>query len=351
MSALTFVLFESSYSGRGTSSAIRNLGAALTAHGHRVKLAFLSPPDALETSLEVLVLQDLGFNGQIHLEASGCDVFYHLTDGASSTGFANPRFTVLNHAVFPILAPLQGHTAYVSDWLAGSMSKPKYQVFALYRALRSKLGRAAWRTNKWEPFGLRSGLPHLVQSASTAPGLREKLGIPFDAFVVTSLSHPSQFNLPSIRKSIVDQVRKDSNTFFLGPHLDFKHPRVIDTFTYLQADLPLVLGAVDLTVFARKMGESFGMGVYESLAANKPVLAWQGGRDRNHVAVLEAAGLTYSSSRDFSLKMERIRRSPELYENLSQLVEHAFPENALPRYAEFLKLRGIEVGLDQGPRE
>jgi hypothetical protein len=46
------------------------------------------------------------------------------------------------------------------------------------------------------------------------------------------------------------------------------------------------------------MGESFGLAIAEFLSQDKPVICWEGGKDRNHLAMIPDRRLVYRTSSD-----------------------------------------------------
>lgn len=319
----TIVLFEPEPTGRGTTSAINNFAKCLELRGYRVLKTFLGSGFSREKGeSEVTYISDLSEAGQMELERLGCTIFYNLVAGDYGTNFVEPSFLVINHVVFPILAPLDGLSVYVSQWLAESGVNPKNMMAWSMRALLNSDGRASWRSASATVFKKRDWLPHVVDPIEKTMGLRSSLGIPESAKVISSLSHPSQFDLNWVVEGTARLVRECEDVYFLGAHLNSKsHPRIISDFEYDQSQLPALLGAIDLAVFGRKMGESFGMGVAEALSAGVPVLAWQGGRDKNHILMLRDSDFLYRSSQDFLDKARFLLSNPPSSRRLEEKVQ------------------------------
>jgi hypothetical protein len=54
------------------------------------------------------------------------------------------------------------------------------------------------------------------------------------------------------------------------------------------------INTCDAMIHARQRGESFGLSVAEFLSLDKPVLAWEGGRDLNHLEMLKDSYTLYN---------------------------------------------------------
>lgn len=289
------VLYEESDTGRGTSTAIQTFGHCLSSRGFDVIYGSKGSDFNLDSKGN-LTLPSLDSEAQKFLELIGCEVFYSLTPGDRQPGFLNPNFKVINHVVFPIVAPLKGINPYVSRSLKESLDTPFSALAAISRSLLSVSGRHLWKGGDFAGVQDRTYLHHVGNFQSPKGGLRERLGIPEGSFVMTSLSHDSQLDVPWVRHVVFEFIEQNAHVYFLGSHLKgYSHPRIISPFSYTREKLPEVLGAVDLTIHARKMGESFGMGLVESLSAGVPAIAWRGGRDKNHLRTLSGLPLVYTS--------------------------------------------------------
>ena len=82
----------------------------------------------------------------------------------------------------------------------------------------------------------------------------------------------------------------------------------------------------------RELGESFGLAISEFLFHNKPVLAWSGGFDRNHVQMLQHTGLLYDDEKQLREKLLSIRD----YKNgdYKAIVEPFTPANVMRKFQQ-----------------
>src|SRR5208282_3360220 len=63
------------------------------------------------------------------------------------------------------------------------------------------------------------------------------------------------------------------------------------------------VASCDAGLNARLAGENFGLAIAEFLAQDKPVLVWEGGRDRNHLALIDDAHFVYRTGTDLTKKL------------------------------------------------
>lgn len=190
-----------------------------------------------------------------------------------------------------------GGYAYISEWLANTMNQ--------------RLG-----TN--HPY-----VPHVINLPHPTENYREKLGIRPDQIVFGRIGGTQEFNLPFVKQAIYNIVtqRDDFVFLFISTEQFIDHPNVK---FYGEMHHPQMksnfINSCDAMIHARAIGESFGIAIAEFLSMNKPVLAWEGGNDLNHTAMLKDSGLLYShtnvegkmlSIRDFIGKEDWSKRTQE----------------------------------------
>ena len=253
---------------------------------------------------------------QRRVQAFGADFLYQRKYGYVDDLFVEgPRLLV--HVVFQVYQP-HGHAyAYISSWLAEAVKKDlllRLKFEANPGMPGSTLSRVV-PLRPHHPFPVPENsrsfdfVPLITQAYTPQDDLRARLGIPPDAFVLGSLSGSKQFDIPFVRQWIPTFLEMNNSNFFLGPNLEpfIDHPRAIF--------LPTIIGgqnksdylqAINAMIHARLTGESFGNAVCEALMAGKPVLSWLGGRDRNHVALLENSGWLYRNTDDLTRLVSRL---------------------------------------------
>ena len=61
---------------------------------------------------------------------------------------------------------------------------------------------------------------------------------------------------------------------------------------------------------ARRGGEAFGLAIAEFLAQDKPVLVWEGGRDRHHLALVDDTKFRFRTLEDLVRALTRFEPRP-----------------------------------------
>jgi hypothetical protein len=167
---------------------------------------------------------------------------------------------------------LKGY-AYISKWLADHMNQ--------------RMG-----TN--HPY-----VPHIIKLPEPGGDYREHLGIRPDQTVIGRIGGMQEFNLPFVHQAIHDIVttRDDFVFVFVSTDHFFEHPniRYIKEMHDRQTKSNFI-NTCDAMIHARGIGESFGIAIAEFLSMNKPVMAWEGGQDKNHTVMLKDSDLLYNPS-------------------------------------------------------
>lgn len=217
----------------------------------------------------------IGHNGgtdvQRIIDQEKIDVAYFLRSG--DKGFVANNCRTVVHAVFQLCEPHADRYAYISQWLADTMNQ---------------------RFSASIPY-----VPHMVNLPEATANYRTELNIPATDTVIGRIGGYYTFNLPFVQRAIVDILnQRDDFTFvFVGTYPWINHPKVkfIQEFNGLQVKANFI-SSCDAMIHARSNGESFGLAICESLAMNKPILAWEGGDDQNHSLILQDSGLLYNEN-------------------------------------------------------
>lgn len=211
----------------------------------------------------------------------GVDVAYFIKSGAKNGELPPDRAPSLNiladtrtcvHAVFQVYQPHGDRYAYVSEWLSNVMSPADHLV----------------------PF-----VPHIVSMPPPDKDIREALGIPKTAVVFGRYGGYTTFDLSFVKEHIRNILAKYSDIYFVfantEPFVDHPNVKYIKQLITPQGKSNFI-SACDAMLHARGRGESFGLSVAEFLFHNKPVLAWRGGQDKNHLEMLNNSNLIYSET-------------------------------------------------------
>ena len=294
-----------------------------------------SIPYERDMGTESLVLTELkkqfnvmsydGNNREVELNRickdQGVDVAYFIKSGAKNGELPpdrEPDVDILAHtrtcvhAVFQVYQPHGDRYAYVSEWLANRMSP----------------------VDKPTPF-----VPHIVNLPPPNKDIRDFLGIPKDAIVFGRYGGYTTFDLSFVKEHIRTVLATNSNIYFLfantEPFIDHPNVRYIKEIATPQGKSNFI-DACDAMLHARGRGESFGLSIAEFLFHNKPVLAWRGGQDQNHLEMLKDSDLIYSEI-DVVDKMLNIKELAGK-EQWSDRVKQYAPDVVMNKFEEvFLK--------------
>ena len=207
------------------------------------------------------------------IEREKIDVAYFLKTRRNDPRISRSCRTAI-HEVFKFFNPHGDAYAYISQSLADAMTGGRYPA-----------------------------VPHIVAPPSPRTGLRAALGIPADAFVVGRHGAPDQFNIPFAPRAIEKALDRRKNLWILMLNTARFSDRERIVHLPVTPDRQGVadfIAACDCGLNARFAGENFGLAIAEFLAQDKPVLVWRGGRDQNHLALVEDPRFTYKTGADLT---------------------------------------------------
>jgi hypothetical protein len=228
------------------------------------------------------------------------DVAYFIRYGHKES-LPNVRTAV--HAVFQAYEPHGDRYAYVSEWLSNKMGHDT-------------------------PF-----VPHIVTLPDPIEDFRQKLNIPKDKMIIGRIGGYMTFDLPFVKQQLTEFLDKNDDYVFLMANTEpfIKHPsvRYINSIVDRQKKSNFI-NTCDAMLHARQRGESFGLSICEFLFHNKPVLAWEGGVDQNHVHLLKKTGLLYNED-NFIDKLQNINSYPNDFKSIVKQFE---PEAVMKKFNE-----------------
>jgi hypothetical protein len=243
------------------------------------------------------------------------DIAYLLATRRKDNRIAQSCRTAI-HEVFGFFQPRGDAYAYVSDWLARSMTGDRYPA-----------------------------VPHIVDPPAPRRSLRAEIGVPSDAFVVGRHGAADQFNIPFVPRAIEAALARRKNLWLLLLNTDrvSDHERIVHLpATSDRQRIADFIGSCDLGLNARRVGETFGLAIAEFLAADKPALVWEGGRDRNHLELVDDPMFRYRDGGDLTRKLVEFEPSGGNGAWRSRVAAFA-PERVMPAFARTF--------LDAGPRQ
>ncbi len=210
------------------------------------------------------------------IERERIDVAYFLKTARKDSRVSRASRTAV-HEVFKFFHPHGDFYAYVSKWLSQEMTGGRYPA-----------------------------VPHIVDLPKPHADLRAELGIPKDAFVVGRHGAIDQFNVPFAPRAIEAALERRKNLWFLFLNTArfTTHERVVHLpATPDRQAIADFVASCDAGINARYVGETFGLAIAEFLVQDKPALVWAGGRDRNHLALVDDPRFVYETRRDLVQKL------------------------------------------------
>jgi glycosyltransferase involved in cell wall biosynthesis len=232
------------------------------------------------------------------------DLVYRLVSGDPKEIIQLESKTVM-HSVFQHKG---NHIdAYISEWLSKTVDPSK-------------------------PF-----VPHIVERPlDDERTFRKSLGIPEDAIVIGRHGGDTTFDISFVKRFITDQNYKNVYFLFLGtkPFVD-KHNVIFCNKTNDKDLKNSFIETCDAMLHARNMGESFGLAVCEFLAHNKPVYAFNGGHDKNHIELLSKSNVNVLYNNEKELE-DMILNTKSISESFkwNSLVEEFSPMNVMKKFNE-----------------
>ena len=205
------------------------------------------------------------------LKERGVDILYQIKPG-SFDGFVIPGLKNCIHSMF-LSDEFHGDAfAYVSRWCSKVMTG-----------------------------GEDSFVPHFVPKLESKMNLRGKLGIPARAKVFGRHGGVDTFNIPFVRKAVLQHAKKNSDDHFV--FLNTELIRGTEKLKNVHHLAPTIdpeekaqfLGTCDAMLHARWHGETFGLAVGEFAVLGKSVITFGGSRERAHLDLLGNKALVYQN--------------------------------------------------------
>lgn len=258
-------------------------------------------------------------NEQLNDVASKYDVCYsqragHKVDlgGVVLPIITSTKFVV--HSVFQYYDPHGDVYAYISEWVSNNVAKT-------YNAPVC-------------PF-----VPYIVESPKPTLDLRQVIGIPKNKLVFGRHGGFNTFDIPFVKQTILKVLseRDDIVFLFLNTEKFINHPNVIHINPVFDRNtVSNFINACDAMLHARNLGESFGLAISEFLYHDKPVLAWEGGYDGNHVNMLSDYKTLYNETNVYDM-IVNFRDIPK--QDFKKIVEPFTPKNVMQKFADVFLLQ------------
>jgi hypothetical protein len=311
---------------RGSAAALFEYISYCQLLGHEVTWAYnLESPNRLG-SLAIInqKFETIGISNFERFAISAqknYDWVYFLKKGTND-GLLIPRIPNNVHAIFQYYQPHGDSYAYISEWLARAMARSHNEFIP--RRLRPYF--------PYESIHLES-VPFSVDMPKPTGSMREEYGIPAEAKVCLRFGGLETFDIPWVKKTLVETLDDTPELWFLGVNTEkfTDHKRAIfaPAVYGLQAKANLISSS-DFVLHARRQGESFGMTILETMQSSKPILSWFGGWDRNHVALLERNSL-FLTPFDLRRKIKAFGATSNTQKNL-EVANEFRPNRVFPKF-------------------
>jgi hypothetical protein len=251
----------------------------------------------------------------------GAEVFYSFNFGLADRRVV-PGVRNAVHALFQHYRPYGEAYAYISEWMARHVA----------------MGRRPW-------------VPLIVNLPPAERSLRRDWGFPEDAVVLGRHGGYDQFDLPFVHGAVAAALerRRDLHFAFLNTRPFIQHERVC----FLEPVYDLVgksnfIASCDGMLHARKAGEGFGLAPAEFLSFDKPVIRWEGGKDRNHLHMAPDPPRVYRTARDLLRILLAFQRE-DARGHWRAAVEGYAPAAAMRKFSEVFIEGPGEAAAPPGP--
>ncbi|ASK30842.1 hypothetical protein CEY12_12285 [Chryseobacterium sp. T16E-39] len=239
-------------------------------------------PEAIERfekRFNVLGYTDIAHRDLL-IKKSNADLFYAIKSGQKEDDAPTDLIKTAIHAVFKYNEPYGNVYAYVSEWLAKTMSNGEL------------------------PF-----VPHIVDLPEIAGDLRGELNIPKDAVVFARYGGAETFDIDFVNEVVKKTALRNKNIYFIFMGTDqfvkrgffrpYKNIIFLPPTTSIERKVKFI-NTSDAFLHARRQGESFGMAIGEFSIKNKPIITWAGSDEKSHLEILGKKAFLYQDKKDLA---------------------------------------------------
>ncbi|RLJ34362.1 hypothetical protein CLU97_3870 [Chryseobacterium sp. 7] len=233
--------------------------------------------DRFKNKFNVFGYSDIQERDEI-IKKSNADLFYAIKSGEIETDIPQDLIKTAIHAVFKYNEPYGDVYAYVSEWLAKTMSKGTL------------------------PF-----VPHIIDLPEVSGDLRSELNIPKDAIVFARYGGAETFDIRFVMEAVKKTALKNKNIYFIFMGTDefikrsffrsYKNIIFLPPTTDIERKVKFI-NTSDAFLHARTQGESFGMAIGEFSIKNKPIITWSGSDEKSHLEILGDKAILYKDKQD-----------------------------------------------------
>ena len=184
--------------------------------------------------------------------------YIYVQKSGEKNDWISSKIKTLVHSVYPQkLNQIHGHRyVYVSEWLSKNFSNNKI-----------------------------SFVPLITEVTKNKSNLKKKLKINKDKLIFGCYGGESSFDLKFVQSAIIDIVkkRKDIVFIFLNIKKFYNHKQIKFFKGTLNDDYKKkFINSCDAMIYARSLGESFGLSIGEFAIENKRIISYKFNRHRAH---------------------------------------------------------------------
>lgn len=141
-------------------------------------------------------------------------------------------------------------------------------------------------------------LPHMIHLPETDKDMREQLNIPKDAVVFGRYGGKGEFDIIEVQQIVYQFARDHPNIYFLFLNTNPFCPE-LPNIIHMPAIVDLEKKAIfintcDAMIWARYVGETFGLSIGEFSSKNKPVICKDHCEDNEHTRILGDKCILYT---------------------------------------------------------
>lgn len=155
-------------------------------------------------------------------------------------------------------------------------------------------------------------MPHMVCLPETNENLRNELDIPNDAIVFGRYGGKESFDISFVHDVIKNIVNSRDNIYFLfmNTNVFYEHKNII----YLPGNADMIfkrkfINSCDALIHARERGETFGLTPGEFSICQKPVITWDGSKEREHLLILKDKAVKYNTAQDLQFIIDTFTKN------------------------------------------
>jgi hypothetical protein len=186
-------------------------------------------------------------------------------------------------------------------------------------------------------------VPYMVEKNPETQNLRQQLDIKKDAIVFGYHGGHNSFNINFVHRAVYEHAYRNPNVYFLFLGAQPFCPQISNIIHFPYAyDLSFkgkFINTCDVMLHARDRGETFGLSIAEFSCANKPVISYYDSPERQHIEILEDAGIYYSNKEHIDYILQNIQDLIQPHEKKYDAYSQKFsPQNVMKKFDQvFIK--------------